>query len=172
MWVQNFHWQLNLDRQKKIQIKFLLLLCTFQKKKKSILKKNSIGEKRKSSDVGQDKVEEEIPISENLTATDQVKTVNHDDEQKSNEIETESEANVVEHVPAEDDIKQAKQSDEKTPLEIINDILNPPMPEFDPTKPYNVPTAVKAGDVNALQELDERKIIELKEVGSMILALR
>lgn len=53
---------------------------------------------------------------------------------------------------------------EKTPIEIVNEILNPPMPEFDPTKPYLVPTAVKAGDINALQELDERKIIELKEV--------
>lgn len=154
--------------------KIFISLCIhllFQKKKKSILKKNSIGEKRKSSDVGQDKVDEEIPISQNLTA----KTVNHDDGQKCNETETEpqpttmveqeSTANVAEpSAPAGDGIKQVKQTEEKTPLEIINDILNPPMPEFDPTKPYNVPTAVKAGDVNALQELDERKIIELKEV--------
>ncbi|XP_037030739.1 myosin regulatory light chain 10 [Bradysia coprophila] len=131
-----------------------------KKKKKSILKKNSIGEKRKSSDVGQDKVEDETPISENLTVDDQVKIVNHDDEQKSNEIESVPPANVVEPEPTDDGQKQAV---EKTPMEIINDILNPPMPEFDPSKPYNVPTAVKAGDVNALQELDERKIIELKE---------
>ena len=54
--------------------------------------------------------------------------------------------------------------EEKTSLEIINDIMNPPLMEFDSSKPYNVPDAVKAGDVNALQELDERKLIELKEV--------
>lgn len=138
-----------------------------QKKKKSILKKNSIGEKRKSSDVGQDKVEEEIQISENLTVDDQVKTVNHDDEQKNNEIVSESQACAVEQQPTEDVMMEAKQADEKTAMEVINDILNPPMPEFDPSKPYNVPTAIKAGDVNALQELDERKIIELKEVCSI-----
>ncbi len=143
---------------------------TLQKKKKSILKKNSIGEKRKSIDVGQDKVEEEIPISENLTVEDQVNTVNHDDnEQKSNEIECEPQANVVEQEPTDEDIKPV---DEKSPREIINDILNPPMPEFDPSKPYNAPTAVKAGDVNALQELDERKLIELKEVCCYFLIFR
>lgn len=138
-------------------------MVTLQKKKKSILKKNSIGEKRKSSDVGQDKAEEEAPISESLTVDNHVKTVNHDDEEKSsNEIESVAQANVVEQQPTDDGTKQVV---EKTPMEIINDILNPPMPEFDPSKPYNVPTAVKAGDVNALQELDERKIIELKEVS-------
>lgn len=52
---------------------------------------------------------------------------------------------------------------EPTSRDIINAILNPALPEFDSTKPYDVPTAVKAGDVNALQDLDERKLIELKE---------
>lgn len=142
-----------------------IFIGTLQKKKKSILKKNSIGEKRKSSDVGQDKVEEEIPISENVTVDDQVKTANHDDGQKVIEIESEPQASsVVEETPPPPPPPADEQSDEKTPMEIINDILNPPMPEFDPSKPYNVPTAVAAGDVNALQELDERKIIELKEV--------
>lgn len=142
-----------------------------QKKKKSILKKNSIGEKRKSSDVGQDKVDEEIPISENVTVDDQPKTAIHvDDEQKNVEIESEPQASVVEQKPTDDEMKLEKQSDEKTPMEIINGILNPPMPEFDPSTPYNVPTAVKAGDVNALQELDERKIIELKEVRLPLLS--
>lgn len=140
-------------------------MVTLQKKKKSILKKNSIGEKRKSLDAGQDKVDDEIPVPENLTVDDQVKTVNHDDEQKNVEIESEPPASVVEQQPTDEEVKPAKQTDEKTPMEIINDILNPPMPEFDPSVPYAAPTAVKAGDVNALQELDERKIIELKEVG-------
>lgn len=55
--------------------------------------------------------------------------------------------------------------EEKSAMDIINEIFNPPLMEFDPTKPYDVPVAVKAGDVNALQDLDERKIIELKEVS-------
>lgn len=62
------------------------------------------------------------------------------------------------------DVKASGDSEEKTAMDIINEIFNPPLMEFDPTKPYDVPTAVKAGDVNALQDLDERKIIELKEV--------
>lgn len=143
-------------------------MVTLQKKKKSILKKNSIGEKRKSLDVGQEKIDDETPVPENVTVDDQVKTVNHDDEQKNNEIESEPQASVVEQQSTDEEVKPAKQNDEKTPKtpsEIINDILNPPMPEFDPSIPYTAPTAVKAGDVNALQELDERKIIELKEVG-------
>lgn len=50
-------------------------------------------------------------------------------------------------------------------MDVINEIFNPSLLEFDPKKPYNVPEAVKAGDVEALQDLDERKLIELKEVG-------
>lgn len=136
-----------------------------QKKKKSILKKNSIGEKRKSSDVGQDKVVEEISNLETIKVDDEQQIENHDEEQKIDEVK--SAPDEVEQPENENDVvevKTAKQPYEKTAMEIINDILNPPMPEFDPSKPYNVPTAVKAGDVNALQELDERKIIELKEV--------
>lgn len=139
-----------------------------QKKKKSILKKNSIGEKRKSSDVGHDKVAEETSNLETIKVDDQQQIENHEDEQKIDAVNTEPNSNENEQQQQNGndvvEVKPEKQPDEKTAMEIINDILNPPMPEFDPSKPYNVPTAVKAGDINALQELDERKIIELKEV--------
>lgn len=54
---------------------------------------------------------------------------------------------------------------EKSAMDVINEIFNPPLMEFDAKKPYHVPEAVNAGDVNALQDLDERKLIELKEVS-------
>lgn len=55
-------------------------------------------------------------------------------------------------------------STEKSALEVINEIFNPKLPVFDESIPYNIPDAVKAGDVSALQDLDEKKILELKEV--------
>lgn len=54
-------------------------------------------------------------------------------------------------------------------MDVINEIFNPPLLEFDAKKPYHVPEAVKSGDVNALQDLDERKLIELKEVSAKII---
>lgn len=89
-------------------------------------------------------------------------------EPKRKSLNIEEDSGIVAIVVAEKndnfDVKASGDSEEKTAMDIINEIFNPPLMEFDPTKPYDVPTAVKAGDVNALQDLDERKIIELKEV--------
>ena len=49
--------------------------------------------------------------------------------------------------------------------EILSPVMNALPPESD--EPYRPPTAVEAGDVNALQELDERKIIELREAFNL-----
>lgn len=49
-------------------------------------------------------------------------------------------------------------------MEKIQEILNPTFKIPETKGPYKIPEAVKAGDVNAMQDLDERKIIELKEV--------
>lgn len=48
--------------------------------------------------------------------------------------------------------------------EILSPVMSP-LPES--TEPYVPPTAVQAGDMNALQELDERKIIELREAFNL-----
>lgn len=61
--------------------------------------------------------------------------------------------------------KSNQEKNEKSARDVINEILNPPLKEFDSKKLYEVPKAVQAGDVNALQDLDERKLIELKEVS-------
>lgn len=72
----------------------------------------------------------------------------------------------IETPPPTPTVKERSNSTaEKSPMDVINEIFNPSLLEFDPKKPYNVPEAVKAGDVEALQDLDERKLIELKEVG-------
>lgn len=129
-----------------------------QKKKKSaqkdgekkITKKSATAEhKALAEDEG---IEEEAPLHP---------------EPKRKSLNTEEDSYIDAIVVTENnkiDVKASGDSEEKTAMDIINEILNPPLMEFDPTKPYDVPTAVEAGDVNALQDLDERKIIELKEV--------
>lgn len=51
---------------------------------------------------------------------------------------------------------------------LVQEILSPPVsPLADYEGPYMPPTAVEAGDIKALNELDERKIIELREAFSL-----
>lgn len=53
---------------------------------------------------------------------------------------------------------------EKTAADLIEEIAE--LKKFVPvesTEPYQIPIAVKASDVEALRDLDERKLIELKE---------
>lgn len=59
----------------------------------------------------------------------------------------------------------AEPSGIQSPVDIIREILSPKLSIADPDVPYKAPVAVMTGDVDALQELDERKLIELKEVG-------
>lgn len=60
----------------------------------------------------------------------------------------------------------------KSTLEIVTEILGPAtksQPAVADERPYDAPVAVAAGDVNALQDLDERRLIELKEVCRSII---
>ncbi|XP_055679560.1 myosin regulatory light chain, smooth muscle [Lutzomyia longipalpis] len=51
---------------------------------------------------------------------------------------------------------------------LLDEILNaPPIAYPDENLPYEVPIQVKAGDINALRDLDERKLIELKEAFNL-----
>lgn len=63
-----------------------------------------------------------------------------------------------------DDYPNAEPSGIKSPVDIIREILSPKLSLVDSDAPYVAPVAVMTGDVDALQELDERKLIELKEV--------
>ncbi|GAB0088256.1 myosin regulatory light chain 2, smooth muscle minor isoform [Sergentomyia squamirostris] len=58
-----------------------------------------------------------------------------------------------------------KKSTAATLLEAILNESTMSLP--DENQPYEVPIAVKAGDINALRDLDERKLIELKEAFSL-----
>lgn len=82
-----------------------------------------------------------------------------DKKRKSNEIPSEDAA-------AADKRREASPS---AAAQLAHDILSPVVntlpPESD--EPYRPPTAVAAGDMNALQELDERKIIELREAFNL-----
>lgn len=57
----------------------------------------------------------------------------------------------------------------KSPGDIIRDILSPKMSLAPTDAPYQVPVAVRMGEVDALQDLDERKLIELKEVRHILI---
>lgn len=67
------------------------------------------------------------------------------------------------------DKRRAKEASPSAAALLAHEILSPVMntlpPETD--EPYVPPTAVLAGDMNALQELDERKIIELREAFNL-----
>lgn len=75
-------------------------------------------------------------------------------------------------IPKEVEAKRSSISqnkpEEKSAMDVINEIFSPQLKEFDSSKPYEAPIAVAAGDINALQDLDERKLIELKEVIILI----
>lgn len=134
----------------------------FQKKKKSSQKD---GEKKITKKAAEHKaVAEDEGIEEvaaHLQPEPKRKSLNSEEDIDIGGIEV-AERNAI-------DIKTPADSEEKTAMDIINEIFNPQLMEFDPTIPYDVPTAVKAGDVDALQDLDERKIIELKEVFCYLL---
>lgn len=125
-----------------------------QKKKKSSLKDGEKKITKKSAATEQKAVAEDDGIEEVAPVLP---------ESKRNSLNNEVDSAIV-VAESSDIVKASGDTEEKTAMDIINEILNPPLMEFDPTKPYDVPTAVEAGDINALQDLDERKIIELKEV--------
>lgn len=69
---------------------------------------------------------------------------------------------------AEADKRHVKASSPSAAALLAQEILSPivtTVPES--FGPYVPPTAVEAGDMNALQELDERKIIELREAFNL-----
>lgn len=78
-------------------------------------------------------------------------------------------------IPSEDsaaatniDKRPAKASSPSAAALLAQEILSPVMsPLTESYGPYVPPTAVEAGDMNALQELDERKIIELREAFNL-----
>lgn len=73
-------------------------------------------------------------------------------------------------VPPEDaDKRRAKEGSPSAAALLAQEILSPVMATLPPEsdEPYVPPTAVEAGDMNALQELDERKIIELREAFNL-----
>lgn len=66
------------------------------------------------------------------------------------------------------DKRHAKEASPSAAALLMQEILGPVAslpPETD--EPYCPPVAVEAGDMNALQELDERKIIELREAFNL-----
>uniref|UniRef100_A0A1B0DP88 Uncharacterized protein n=1 Tax=Phlebotomus papatasi TaxID=29031 RepID=A0A1B0DP88_PHLPP len=70
----------------------------------------------------------------------------------------------------EEDPSEISDSGEKKSVAatLLDEILNDaPMTLPDENQPYEVPVAVKAGDINALRDLDERKLIELKEAFNL-----
>lgn len=73
-------------------------------------------------------------------------------------------------MPAEDaDKHRAKEASPSAASLLAQEILSPVMASLPPEsdEPYVPPVAVEAGDMNALQELDERKIIELREAFNL-----
>lgn len=151
-----------------------------KKKKKSSLKpKNADGETKKSSkkstkiadnpeDASQEGAEPEVPneVEKAITRPPSVDCAEPEATPGSVPSSRKNSRNIETPPPTPTTVKERSNSTaEKSAMDVINEIFNPPLLEFDPKKPYNVPEAVKAGDVEALQDLDERKLIELKEVG-------
>ncbi|XP_055848006.1 myosin regulatory light chain LC-2, mantle muscle [Episyrphus balteatus] len=54
--------------------------------------------------------------------------------------------------------------DESSAMAVINEIFNPKLKIPKTVGHYTVPDEVHAGDVNVLKDLDEKKLLELKEV--------
>lgn len=132
-----------------------------QKKKKSIPKDGEKKSSKKSITIEQTVIDGKD--GDNVQQLENVLT-----SPKRQSIETEDLAEPLkEMVEKRTSISQNK-LEEKSSMDVINEIFKPPLKEFDTTKLYKAPDAVAAGDVNALQDLDERKIIELKEVLRLI----
>ncbi|XP_059612153.1 myosin regulatory light chain, smooth muscle [Phlebotomus argentipes] len=66
------------------------------------------------------------------------------------------------------DPNDASDKEKSMAATLLEEIMNEgPAALPDENEPYVVPIAVKAGDINALRDLDERKIIELKEAFNL-----
>lgn len=61
-------------------------------------------------------------------------------------------------------LAEEDEGDESSAMAVINEIFNPKLKIPKTVGHYRVPDEVHAGDVDALKDLDEKKLVELKEV--------
>lgn len=154
-------------------------MCSTQKKKRSVKKtKDSNGDGAEVPAVDQgDNVAPPIvegqlnPSPSPPTAEDEQKEVKEGEQDPSTSTGYELDKKQEKEVPSEDADKQhrAKEASPSAAALLAQEILSPVMATLPPEsdEPYVPPTAVAAGDMNALQELDERKIIELREAFNL-----